>query len=275
MLFEDLLEDKLKVLTPEFVQLFKDAALKQTHEGDLLLVEVDGGFMQGFSHQEDDLVGKLYSIGSGHEGHSDRCHNRFIDDYLIKNSSKKSYKDYLKAFEFSEDRIKEIYALEEEEARGVQVEMLIYLKIWEADLFIKRLYQITNIANGIDYDWHFRIKGYNRDKSQNTGTRETIIREKIRDRLKQNYPVIGQAITNAYRTQIRNAIAHSTYYLNNRHIHLTNYKKEDPNSQIEVLSLEEWYDLFHDTITIYNQLGVSSPKIRYIQKYKILHFQFL
>jgi len=258
MIFDDLLEEKAKIIVPEFKKLFFDALQRQTHEGDLLLVEING-FYNPEVYKWTNIPDKNpYMIGFGKDGHSDMMHQRFINDYRRNNIAKETYPEYLKKFEFSEERIQETRLLEEKESMQIQLQMLIYLKIWESDLFIKRLYQITNLINGEDYDWHFKIKGYNREKEISTGTRETIIRKKVRDRLKSLYPGIASAISNAYKTQIRNAIAHSTYFCVGRHIHLTNYDEGDPSSQIEVLSFDDWNSLFHDTIVLYNQMiGLS------------------
>jgi hypothetical protein len=147
----------------------------------------------------------------------------------------------------------EIRELETKEALSITIEMLVYLKIWEADLFIKKFYQITNLSLGLPYDWHFKISESNRDNNA-TGKREELIRNKIRDRLQSNYPAIYSAMKNAYKTQIRNAIAHSRYFCTGRHIHLTNYIKEDSASQIQVLPFNDWVEIFHDTMAIYNQL---------------------
>lgn len=254
MLFTDLLNEKTKVLQPEFEKLFSEILDKQTHEGDLLMVYVNG-FHNPDVYKWTNIPDKNpYMIGFGLEGHSDIWHYKFIHQYRISNLNSEPYEAYLKQFEFDPERIAELRKLEELEAMSIQLEMLIYLKIWEADLFIKRFYQLALLVNGEPYDWHFRIEGHNRDKKSSTGKRAVIIREKIRDRLIEAFPAIGNAIKNAYKTQIRNAIAHSTYFFSGRHIHLGNSDEDDPHSQIEVLPFDDWNSLFHDTMVIYNQM---------------------
>jgi hypothetical protein len=81
-----------------------------------------------------------------------------------------------------------------------------------------------------------------------------VIRTLIRDRLKDNYPQIYSAIKNAYKSQIRNSIAHSQYSFLGRNIHPNNYIKNEIASQIIFLSFDEWIDMFHDTMIIYNQI---------------------
>lgn len=254
MLFTDILNKKTEELQPEFDKLFKDILDNQTHDGDLLLTRVNGFYYPEANNWDNTLIKNPYMIGPNTEGHSDHWHYKFIHNYRQTSVSSLSYTEYIQKFEWSEEKAKEIDALTENESTSIQLEMLIYIKIWEADLFIKKLYQLTNLSNGEPYDWHFKIKESNRDSSPSTGKRDDIIRNKIRDRLKDKYPNISSAIKNAYKTQIRNSIAHSNYYFIGRYIHPCNYIKSDPASQIQVLPFNEWVDMFHDTMVIYNQL---------------------
>lgn len=253
MLFRDILKKKNEELTSDFNRLFTDILKKQTHSGDLLLIQVNG-FYHPEAYKWDNIPNQdPYMIGMGYDGHSDLFHYKFIDLYRSSSISQFTYPEYLDKHKFDEDKLKEINELETKEAFTITLEMLIYLKIWEADLFIKKLYQITNLSLGLPYDWHFKIAESNRDKNS-TGSREELIRKKIRDRLQSNYPAIYSAIKSAYKTQIRNSIAHSRYFCVSRYIHLTNFIEEDPASQIQVLSFNEWIEIFHDTMAIYNQL---------------------
>lgn len=124
--------------------------------------------------------------------------------------------------------------------------MLIYLKIWESDMFIRKFYQLANLLQGNHYDWHFQIKTANQ-----TGSRSKIIREKIRDKFKENIPPLYDSFKKGYKSQIRNAIAHSQYSIQSKYINLNNYDKNDLYSQIKSISLEEWTEIFHETIAIY------------------------
>jgi hypothetical protein len=254
MLFTDILNKKTQELQPEFDQLFKDILDSQSHDGDLLLIRINGFYYPEANNWDNDVVKSPYMIGPGTEGHSDYWHYKFIHNYRQNSISSLLYDQYIEKLKWSEEKAKEIDALTEAEATSIQLEMLIYLKIWEADLFIKKLYQLTNLSFGEAYDWHFKIKESNRDNIASKGKREDIIRNKIRERIKDKYPNIYSAIKNAYKTQIRNSISHSNYYFAGRYIHPSNYIKNDPASQIQVLSFNEWIDMFHDTMVIYNQL---------------------
>jgi hypothetical protein len=252
MLFKDVLNNKTSELQPEFDRLFDDILKNQTHDGDLLLIRLNG-FYNPDVHKWTNLPEKLspYMIGPNNEGHSDYLHYEFIHSYRKKGIIDLNHPEYLKQHEWSSDRKKEIDQLVAHESMTIQLEMLIYLKIWEADFFIKKLYQLTRLVLGEPYDWHFRVSESNRDKEA-TGTREKIIRKLIRDKLEKKYPIIYKAIKNAYRTQIRNSIAHSQYSFLGRNISPNNFIEKDPASQLKSLSFDDWNDLFHDTMVIYN-----------------------
>lgn len=252
MLFKDILNRKTSELQTEFDLLFDDILKNQTHDGDLLLIRING-FYNPEVHTWKNLSEKLspYMIGPNKEGHSDNLHYEFINNYRTAGIVSLDHLDYLKQHEWSPERGKVIDEIVDQESLTIQLEMLVYLKIWEADFFIKKLYQLTRLSLGKSYDWHFRISESNRDKKA-TGTREKIIRKLVRDKLEKRYPKIYQAIKNAYRTQIRNSIAHSKYSFLGRNIHPNNFIKNDPASQLKSLTFDEWIEMFHDTMVIYN-----------------------
>jgi hypothetical protein len=191
-------------------------------------------------------------IGPGIEGHSEYLHDKFLGRYVKNGMSKYSYAEHKKFCEWTEEREKEILELIEDEAYSIQTEKLIYLKIWEGDAFLKKLYQLVRLSEGQGYDWHFSVAQSTRDTNA-TGTRDVIIREMIRDKLKNRYPNIYAAIMNAYKSQVRNSIGHSKYAMLGRFIHLNNFNEHDPYSQIRVVSFDEWIDMMGDSLVIYTQ----------------------
>ena len=146
------------------------------------------------------------------------------------------------------------------ESFSIQTEMLIYLKIWESDAFIKSLYELARLIKGEPYDWHFKIKESNRDKEA-TGNRDTILRQLVRDQFETLVPALYASFKIAFKTQVRNAIAHSQYAILGRHITLNNFVKEDPAAQLRSLSFDEWIDIFHETIIIYSLYNELLTKI--------------
>jgi len=170
---------------------------------------------------------------------------------VTNNISPESLTDYQQRTTYDPTRVAEIRKIEIEEGFSIQTEMLIYLKIWESDAFIKSLYELTRLMKGEAYDWHFKIKESNRDKEA-TGNRDTILRQLVRDQFETSIPALYESFKTAFKTQVRNAIAHSQYAILGRYITLNNFVKEDPAAQLRSLSFDEWIDIFHETIIIYS-----------------------
>lgn len=252
MLFQEILDKKFSSIGHQFDLLHNLAAERQTHGGDLLLVH-QNGFYNPEVLTWDNFDEKLspYLIGPNVEGHSDDTHYSFITHYVQNHLTNQSYTEYLKSIEFEESKIQEIDKVIYHETMSVQTEMLIYLKIWQSDTFIKKLYQLVLLINKQPYDWHFKITRYNREKNT-TGTRDVIIREKIRDKLDKDLPILKNHIEKAYSSQVRNAIAHSEYAILGRRIELLNYDRNDPHSQMQSISFDDWVDRFHETLMIYS-----------------------
>lgn len=252
MIFVDKLNETNNRLAPEFDRLFNELLTNQTHSGDTLLIHINGFYNPEVHNWT--LRERLspYMIGPDLEGHSEELHYKFIHNYRTNAIFDKDFTEYLSDVEYSPDRIDEIDAFVEFEGSSIQLEMLIYLKIWEADAFIKRFYEIARIVNGESYDWHFKISESNRDNNS-TGKRHDIIRNKIRNRFQNNYPAIYNAFLVAYKTQIRNSIAHSKYSFTGRNIHPNNFVDSDPAAQLHNLTFNEWIEMFHETMAIYNQ----------------------
>jgi len=262
MIFTDKLNEIAKILTPEFDRLFDLAISNQKHEGDLLLLHINGSYepsiLEWNSHSSEKL--SPYVIGPREEGNSEHTHYKFIDHYRQNYIVNISHVDYLKEHEYSPEKSESIDQLTDLEELTIQLEMLVYLKFWEADMTIKKLYQFVRILSGESYDWHFKVSETGRDTSS-TGKRQDIIRLKIRDKVQPISSILFDAIKLAYKTQIRNSIAHSNYSFHGRHIHPNNYIKTDQAAQIQALGFDEWIDMFHTTLMLHNELIRLSEKI--------------
>jgi len=253
MTFADKLREIESELSPEFDQLFNTVLDNQKHEGDLLLI-IENGFYNPDVHNWV-LPKKLspYMIGLTSEGISAYTHYEFIHNYRTNAIVDFSYSKYLEDLKNRVSETKEgLEQIQRLEEQSIHLEMLIYLKIWEADLFIKRYYQIVRLLQGLSYDWHFKIAESNRDEEA-TGKRHTIIRQKVRDVFQNEFPAIYQSFKVAYKTQVRNSIAHSKFSFQSRHIHLDNYIQSDPASQLKVITFDEWIEMFHYTMILYNE----------------------
>lgn len=250
MLFKDIIDEKQKALEPEFDLLFEEIIKNQKHNGDMLLILINGSYNTDVLKSPRNL--SPYIIGPNKEGHSEVLHYEFIHNYRTTYLADIPHSEYLKEFEWSEEKSKQIEEHQKFEGTTIQLEMMIYLKIWEADAFIKRFYQFARLLNGENYDWNFRLSESSRD-ANSTGTRQDIIRKQIRNKFKTKFPAIYTAFENAYKTQIRNSIAHSNYSFQSRYIHLNNTIEGDPASLLTSISFDDWISKFHDTMVIYNQ----------------------
>jgi hypothetical protein len=271
MIFTDLLSKYGKELHSEFESILNLCFENQFHKGDLLLWK-ENGFIQEELLNFKTSDGKKFSphvIGPGISGHSEFTHYDFINQYRHSNISNISYPGYLEKVKYSPEKKDEIDKLLSFENTSIQIEMLIYLKIWEADLMIKKLYELTRIINGETYDWYFSVAESSRDKSA-TGTRQDIIRKLIRDKIAPKTQFFSDWITSIYKTQIRNTIAHSNYSISGRTISLNNFIKEDPASQLHSLTFDEWHEIFHKLLLMHNEylwLGNTINSI-YADKFK-------
>jgi len=255
MLFSDKLLEKEKIVAPEFKNIFQLALKSQIHPGDLLLFHVNGfydEYMASIKHTAKKQFDP-HVIGLGREGHSEADHYNFIHHYRTTNVLQIPYQEHVSNVKWDPQRKQEIETILKAEELSIQVEMLIYLKFWEADSSIKKLYELSQILLGKSYDWYFKIgKGdgiYNYFQK-----RHEIIRIHIRDAIQGVCPMFSQILKDAYKSQVRNAIAHSQYWFSNRQISLNNFDKDDPGSNLHSVSFDEWVDIFHVTLNIHNQL---------------------
>ncbi|MNJ92218.1 hypothetical protein D3C87_98840 [compost metagenome] len=254
MIFENILEKKCQDLDQEFDKLYNLIVKNQTFIGDLLLVYINGSYNPEV-HKWDNLDTKLspYMFGWGYEGHSETTHKEFIGHYMRNNITRKSLN--------KEDNSGDSEILDFNESLSIQHEMLVYLKIWESDLFIKRLYNLTNLLSGKGYDWHFTLNGADNKRFQ---SRSKIIKEKIIKEIKLFVPGLSDSFERAYFTQIRNAIAHSQYSILGRSIMFNNFR-ENSKTDLKAISFEKWTELFHETLALY---------IHYIQLLELINEQY-
>lgn len=254
MIFIDKLREIETTLEPEIKRLINLALENQFHPGDLLLIHINGFYDESILelNQHSERKFNPHVIGPSLMGHSESAHYSFIHKYRTTHISDYTLPEYLKLHEWTRERAKEIEHLTDVEETTIQLEMLIYLKFWEADMIIKKLYQFTRILCSETYDWHFKIQESPRD-SKSSGSRQDIIRSKIRDRIKEFSPILYNLIKETYKTQIRNSIAHSNYSFQGRQINLGNQIKDDPHSQRHAITFDEWITIFHNTLALHNQ----------------------
>jgi len=264
MLFKDILDKKYREMLPVFEQMLNMAMQNQTHYADLLLVNENAGYYKE-NEKADNLpfIPSPYTTGPQMEGHSEDTHHKFIGQY-IKGISSSNYEEYKKMVSYDPLRKDEIDKLTDEEDMSIQIEMIIYIKIWESDTFIKKFYQIAKLINGEAYDWHFKIKGH--DKKDKGGyPKSFLIKNNIIKEFKTLIPKMHDYLNNSYIPQIRNAIAHSQYAILGRSIILNNYIEGNSKS-ISHITFDKWIELFHETLvlfTLYNEFFIRVNEIYY------------
>lgn len=235
MVFNETLLEYDKPVEDAVTELFKLAESNQVNDNDILLVEINGWKN---SEYEKALRSKKHSpfmIGPGIFGHCFQSLYEFYDVYRrgINNKSKLT----------KAERENEDFQLQEK--LSIDVELLIYLKFWEADLILFKLYNLVQLAQGLPYDWNL----YN----GLIGQRRKLIKDHIQNPLKKLCPKLYLLIEETYSNQIRNAIAHSKYFHAGRGLILGN-KSENKHYVLSSITYLEWEIRFHKILLIFNYL---------------------
>jgi hypothetical protein len=258
MLFNEILKEKFDTLSPLFNALFDLAIKNQTHSGDLLLV-MEHALLAEERDLDDPEKQKLYyNIGTGMDYHCETASHDFIRQY-IRSVIDMSYTDYKALHRYSAERSEEIDEIVFEESNTIQTEMLIYLKIWEGEAFLKKMYQVSRLINGMDYDWHLMI-GFGGQRTSGIMERFEVIRA-LKENLKEKAPGLFNVVKRTHWSQLRNAIAHSQYAMLGRHIVLNNYVHGKVEHKLG-LDFDEWVDVFHETLTIFTLYEMFFNRVR-------------
>lgn len=249
-----MLDGLLPDVTIAVDNLFDMAWRNQTHPQDLLLVDQHGFYSDKFAgHSVRRLSG--YMIGPGFIGPALQTFYGFIDWYRKSHVLSQQELDALRAQDTGKDGVEHLMA---------QMELSIYLRFWEVDSLLKRYYQLTSLACAEPYDWHFEIP-----VDPRRGSKNELIREKIRDRVKDVCPAFYALVKDNYLSQLRNAIAHSHFLMIGRSIRFLNFS-EDPqaHSPLRGMTFDEWYRRFHTTLLLHNATICAFQ--RYREDYKQL-----
>ena len=232
-------------------ELFLNSFTNQQNETDLLLVKND--------YPEETLRRlKISNFQIGPDSISYRYNSfyKFIDQYRDKVFKKVEHKTELDKNSFKRDYFYHYL---------VEHELLIYMKFWESDLILRRLYNLARLARGQSYEWQYNQDFFN--------ARRTLVRDEIQKDLDKISPKFNQLIDEIYSRQIRNAIAHSQYYLMYDSINLTN-NEESQHYKLGTISYSDWEILFHKNILLYNHLirCTNDYSVRYQKNVKGKHF---
>jgi len=179
-----------------------------------------------------------------------------LSPYTISGHNLDDYYDYTRQH-FLCDFLNTYYSfadkqeLQDDEYR-INIELLIYTHIWEAKSFLKRLTRLANLLCGNEYDWKIEVPQI---------AKSNFIKKKIIDKFNDAHYLLGNMITDNYNTDLRNAIAHSDYQIDQRMIR---YK-----SKIALLNIpfDDWSINFGYSICLsyYFSQIVKERRMRIIQ----------
>ncbi len=254
MIFSEKYEALYPKISSEFDNLLALAFQKQQHHGELLILYNNGFYNEEMEHHNKKFGSNYltYTIGNRGESFSETAHSEFIQKFRVNTFCSFDYDEYLKLFELNKLSNAERKEFLEFETSTIQMEMLCYLKFWESDAIITKLYQFVRLLNGKRYDWKFRIQKFS-DERDIYDTIGKVIREKIRDEIKSVSPILYNLISNSYNSQIRNSIAHSNYSFLGNQIWLNNFSKNPKNySPKHSISFDEWNVIFNNTLVLHS-----------------------
>lgn len=253
MIFIDLIQELKDTVTEAVEELFKAAWTNQSHPQDMLLVDQHGFYNEMLANLQENP----YVIGPDEIGFGEHTFYKFIDWYRRSHQIDKA--------EFEEQVAKD-EDTRNQEVLTIQLEQSIYLRFWEADSLLKKYSQLSALASRKPYDWRLEIPIHSRQGSKND-----VIRKQIRDRVKHTCPLFYELVKSNYVSQVRNAIAHSQFYIMERSISFLNYS-EDPagHAPLKKMSFDEWYRTFHTMLLLHNETIHAFSQYRYRYKIKTL-----
>lgn len=118
---------------------------------------------------------------------------------------------------------------------SITLELMMYSHMWESKPVLKQLKRLVDLVESESYNWDIEVPDM---------SKHTFIREEIRDKFQAKNLKIHEVITKGYHSQLRNAFAHSDYYLDfeTPKIDLLNYK--EPSWQIKNIKFDDWTERF-------------------------------
>lgn len=209
-------------------ELFDHCIEKQTRENDFLLFLENGHLNPG--ENPDDM--NSYWIGQGHAGMRDRDRMAFVDWFIQIPFERLVSEAKNKQEEF------------EIRQQSTSLSMMLYTHFWESKVFLRRLRLLAILCEGKEYDWNLVV----RPKET-----YTFIKNEIRGVFENHGLKIYEIIKRTYKSQLRNAFAHSDYYLSGGKVYLENYDKTKPWS-IEHITFGEFDEIISLTLLIHHAL---------------------
>jgi hypothetical protein len=210
-------------------ELFSAAFTNQKFDNDLVLILANG---TKTDYPEETL--KRLNISNYQIGH-DFVHFRYSTffDFFTQYKRLRNEEEY----ELIQD--KQLYKT------MIQMQLLAYMKFWETDLILKRLYNLARLSQGKEFLWDIPQKELNE--------RRRLVKDEIQNPIKGLCPIFSDFIEDVYSRQLRNAIAHSQYYIMYSNIYLTN-KDENKFYILNGISFERWDEIYTKVILMHNYM---------------------
>lgn len=178
---------------------------------------------------------------------------------------------------FTESK-KQHESIQHAERISIHIETMLFIKFWESEHIIRLLYNLARLSNGESFDWHFdaskfKIKSKKTGKIEKAG-RTSIIENFLIEEFNKSCPEFSELIISTYASQIRNAIAHSQFYIFGDFIHFTNHQKGLDYNNISHITFDRWELYIHMIILFYNAIIANSNKYYrlYCEKAKGKHY---
>ena len=159
----------------------------------------------------------------------------YKEDFLIDLTRKKFFIRYLNNYV---DRLNNEITLNGEDLEyEMNIQMMIYCHIWESHLFLNQLERLAIIQQGKEYLW----------KSEAPfNSKKNFIERKIIDRFVKTDENMVNLIKSCYSDDLRNAFAHSTYFINGNRI----YANENGLFEGMSISFDYWDDIFVKSVLL-------------------------
>lgn len=201
--------ERFSNITNEVITLINNALfeLLQNYPEEYVLFLASGEYDEAIAKNKS-LNLMPYTI-SGHslDAYYDLTRQTFLCEFLNKH------------YVFSDSK-----ELQDDEYR-INIEFLIYTHIWEAKIFLKKIHRLADLLCGKEYNWNAQI--FNKPN---------FIRDKIVESFNSANCLLGQVISDNYKTNLRNAIAHSDYHIDMDSKQIA----YDLNKRSRTISFDEW-----------------------------------
>lgn len=126
---------------------------------------------------------------------------------------------------------------------SLSIELMIYSHLWESQHHLANLKKLADLCDSKPYDCAVKIP---------MDTKYKFVKNNIREIFKKHNLKIYSIMNDCYKSQFRNAFAHSLYHfsINGNFIVFENFNGKDAN--IERISFDEWTEIFLKTVLIHH-----------------------